>query len=455
MWTCPIPARSGWLLGVLLLAFVLRIAAAVTLQWQLDHVLHRQFLIEGDASGYLLLAERIADGKNYEIYTPPRRVLRMPGFPAFLALVMRAWGGGLLSLRIALCAVGTLACGLTYWLGRDLVGHQTGLVAAAMAAVSPVMTGFTPLILSETLFAACLLASLIALGRLFRRHLPASAIGGPPAQSESVARTASPFPVSRVAADSATAAPRAAPLALLAGALVGAACYVRPSWLLAAPLYGAALLILSPHRRYAAWHACLVVAALVAVLIPWGLRNLHVTGHFVLTTLWVGPSLYDGLNPEADGDSDMTFFDRDNLLARMSEYDVDRHYRREAWKFVTEHPGRTAQLALIKLARFWKPWPNAPQFDAWPAKLVVAAWFLPVLIFSVAGAWRLRADAVALLIAAGPLLYFTAIHLVFVSSLRYRLPAEYPLLVLAAAGWQSAWAWWRSAPSPSGADRRA
>jgi hypothetical protein len=35
----------------------------------------------------------------------------------------------------------------------------------------------------------------------------------------------------------------------------------------------------------------------------------------------------------------------------------------------------------------------------------------------------------------GPVLFFAALHAVFVGSQRYRLPAEYPLAVLAAAGW--------------------
>ena len=34
----------------------------------------------------------------------------------------------------------------------------------------------------------------------------------------------------------------------------------------------------------------------------------------------------------------------------------------------------------------------------------------------------------------GPILYFSLIHMIFVSSLRYRLPAEYPLCVLSAVG---------------------
>jgi len=419
-------SRTGWLFGILLLAFVLRMAAAMTLQWRLDHVWKRQFLIDGDASGYMLLAERIEKGESFEIYTPPRRVLRMPGFPAFLAVAMSVCGHEMLPLRFALCLVGTIACGLVYWLGRNLVGVDAGLTAAALTAVSPVMVGFTPLILSETLFAATLVASLIPLSRLFQRHCAARV----PSQEQATRPLAGNG------------------LAVLAGALIGVACYVRPSWLLAAPMYAGLLFVVSGQRGRAAVHGALLLAGLFVCLLPWGIRNQRVTGHLVMTTLWAGPSLYDGLHPGATGESDMEFFDRDNLMSRMSEYEVNRHYSDAAWQFVRENPARTAELAFIKLWRFWKPWPGAAQFDHWTAKAVVVAWFLPLLACSLIGIWHLRRNWPALLLCVGPILYFSALHTVFVSSLRYRLPAEYPLAVVAAVG-VLACLKWRKAPAQS------
>ena len=425
------PSRTSWVIGVLALALTIRAAVAIKLQDQLDHRWQREFLIEGDAAGYWTLAEQIADGKSYEIYSPPRRVLRMPGFPALLALNMGLIGSGMLGIRLSLCLIGTIAVGLVYWLGYELSSHTTGLIASLLAALSPVMAGFTPLILSETLFAACLLGSLITMARLVRE------------------------------AESRIWRPWAA--AIATGGMIALACYVRPSWLLAAPLFALVLVILSSNRLRAAGLGAVVVLTLIAALLPWALRNQRVTGHFVLTTLWVGPSLYDGLNPEAGGGSDMTFFERDNLMNSMSEYDVDREYRRRAWLFVKENPVRTLQLAAIKFWRFWSPVPNAAQFDDSLARLAVAGFFIPTVLLALLGGhfvvrrgttdprtindrpsnWPRREVAWFLLLTAGPIVYFTALHLVFVSSLRYRLPAEYPLLILTAVGLQVGWRWWR------------
>jgi hypothetical protein len=154
----------------------------------------------------------------------------------------------------------------------------------------------------------------------------------------------------------------------------------------------------------------------------------------VTTTLWSGPSLYDGLHPGATGASDMRFFDDDNLMQSMSEFDVNEHYSGAAWKFARENPRRTLELAAIKLWRFWKPWPSADEFASPWLAVATAGFFLPLVGFAIVGWWQCRRDWWALSLTAGPLVYFTALHALFIGSLRYRLPAEYPLAVLAAVG---------------------
>ncbi len=396
-----------WLVAILVVALFVRVAAACGIQRHLDQT-GGMFLIAGDADGYWQLAQRLANGEEYSVYTPPRQVLRMPGFPAVLALGIRLFGTNLLPTRIMLATCGTVACGLVYCLGRELFDLETGRVAAALAAVSPVFVGSSPLILSETVFSAALLASLLGCARLIRHH-----------QSES--------PRSGLALSV---------HAVIVGALIALACYVRPTWLIAGPLCGAMLVSVSRMRRRAWIDAALIQAAILLALLPWGLRNQRVTGQFVLTTLWVGPSLYDGLNPQATGESDMAFFDRDNLMGEhgFSEYAVDRHYRSESWKFVRENPGRTVELALVKLGRYWSPLPNAPQFRRWWIELLVGGWFVLMVVLAAWGAWRERRRTWQLALCLGPILAFAAVHMVFVSSLRYRLPAEYPFVVVSALG---------------------
>lgn len=421
-----------WLLGILLLALILRLGAAGLLQSVLDHRLQREFLIEGDANGYWELARHLARGEDYAVHSPPRYVLRMPGFPALLAGSIRLFGESLFAARLILACVGTLACGLVYLLGRRMFDATTGLTAAGLAAVSPVLIGFSVIVLSETAFAATLLLNLIV-GHGLLRIVEGQGTRAEETRSEGEQEnreTGARIPVCSC---------WAVVLALLTGGCVALGCMMRPSWILAGPLFAGMLIIAGRPRWSGAVTGGLVVLGIVLTLLPWGIRNQRVTGHFTLTTFWMGPSLYDGLNPDATGDSNMRFFDRDALSHTMTEYEVDQYYRRQAWEFVKDHPGRTLQLAAAKLWRYWKPWPNAAQFDTLSARLAVSIYFLPVLLLAGMGIWHCKNDIWSIVICVGPILYFAALHAVFVSSLRYRLPAEYPLLVMSAVGIQVLW----------------
>ena len=412
-----------WLGGILALAFVLRVVAAVWVQHYVSQTPGRLCLIAGDAEGYWELGQKLARGENFEIYQPPRQVLRMPGFPAILAISIGLFGDQVGAARIVLALVGTLACGGVYFLGAELFGRSLGLIAAGLAAVSPTCVVCSVMILSETAFALALLISLIALAWSSRAVFEGSSL------------------------------PRILGLGILAGLAAALACYVRPSWLLYPPIAGAWLVFYSLWRSRASdtkpsWVKASVagmalLTGLALGLAPWTYRNYLVTGgHFVPTTLWSGPSLYDGLNPEANGDSHMEFLQHDALYQTMSERDVDRHYRREAWSWAARNPGRTLHLAWIKLGRYWNLWPNTPQFDRWEVRVALLMFLLPMFGAALWGI-SIRSDWKAspaipsswiLILTLVPILYFSGLHTLFVSSLRYRLPAEYPLLILTAVG---------------------
>jgi hypothetical protein len=147
----------------------------------------------------------------------------------------------------------------------------------------------------------------------------------------------------------------------------------------------------------------------------------------------MGASLYDGLNPAATGASDMTFLGAPNIWP-LDEEDQDAELSRRALVFAREQPGRVLWLGLVKLARFWTPWPNADVLRS-PFVAIAAALFeLPMLGLIALGLWSRRGDSRAWVLLAGPLLYFCAIHLLFASSMRYRIPGEIPALALAAFG---------------------
>ncbi len=228
---------------------------------------------------------------------------------------------------------------------------------------------------------------------------------------------------------------------------------MRPSWLLFTPFALAVGLFVGKREAAAAqsrvianryWGiATCMILGLIAAMLPWWIRNAEVTGHFVPTTLQVGASLYDGLNPEANGASNMDFVPRfvaeeaqhppsEGSSGESLEVRLDRRLRAEAMAWARANPGRALQLAGVKFLRMWNIWPNEPRLSSWPIRLAVLFTYTPLLIFAIIGAWRTLGRGWPYLLCWLPAVYFSVLHLVFVSSIRYREPAMLALLALAA-----------------------
>jgi hypothetical protein len=158
--------------------------------------------------------------------------------------------------------------------------------------------------------------------------------------------------------------------------------------------------------------------------------------------LQVGAGLYDGLNPKADGSSNMWFVDDFIAAERKSpqmdssylgfEGRVDRRMRQAARTWASENPGRVLELAWVKFLRTWNIWPNEASLSSFPAKVMVCMTYVPVLFLAVWGAWKTFRQGFSYILCWLPSVYFSMLHIVFVGSIRYRQPALPALIVLAA-----------------------
>lgn len=413
-------SERRWLLFLLLLALGLRLLAAVVID---RHVRGegRTFLVEGDANGYWELGRKLASGEDYCIHSPPRYILRTPGFPLLLAGSMWIVGERVFPVTLLLAGLGTGCCGLTWLMARRLAGPHPALGALFLAAVSPLQIGSSVQVLSEGWFSIWLLLSLLALQPLLR--IPDC---GAKSHPETCAAPLVRMTVVRMTVRG-----------ILAGLAAGAGVLVRPGWILW-PVGVAICLLLAGRgdRRTRGLVFLSVCLGCWLVLFPWAWRNHKVCGYWIYTSLWSGPSLYDGLHAGATGASDMRFFDREQLGQRMSEYAVNEEYKRRAWEFAVSEPGRVLELAVVKAGRFLSPVLRAEGFSGGLFSLACCGWYLALVALVVHGSrimWR-SMNWPSLLLLWLPFLLFLLIHLVFVGSIRYRLPAEFPLLVLAGLG---------------------
>lgn len=428
-----LPSRRiarNWIRPILILALLARIGAAFAIDGYLNKA-GRPFLIEGDANGYWELAGNISAGKDYSIYSPPRYILRVPGFPLLLSASICLFGNSILAARLILAVTGTACCWLTYLLGKRVADRTVGIAAALYVAIHPIHIGNSALILSETWFAFWMLISLLCVARFF---VPPK-LGPQPKQPSLLGK------------------------ALLTGALIGLTVLVRPGFLPWAGIVCVAVLMgwrssgasEFSVRRAPIRNRILQCGAIVfgcgMVMLPWTIRNYRVTGHVVITSLWSGPSLYDGLNPNADGTSDMQFFEDDQVMAKMSEFQMNEHYKQKALEFVRLQPAKAVSLAIPKAKQYLSPVPNSLNERGWAIRAGCIGIWLLMFLGLIAGLKSRSTSTACLLLSTGPFLLFLLVHMVFVGSVRYRLPVEIPLAVLAAIGWRDLALLWNNRKS--------
>ncbi|MCO6459536.1 MAG: glycosyltransferase family 39 protein, partial [Pirellulaceae bacterium] len=396
-------------------ALLLRLAAAAW--WEARLPAGERFGF-GDSQSYWMLAQTIVRGEPYQYGGPDLRVFRTPGYPLLLAglLVLVGDDPPAFWARAMGALLGVAAVAGTGCLAWQLFDSRAAWIAAGLTAIYPGAIAMSVLLLSEAPFAPCLMAQLNCWTWAARTER----------------------------------APARVLAALLAGASAGAATLMWPSWLLFSPLALVLAIAFGRQRARHAWLGLWLLLGLCAVMAPWWVRNYRVVGTFVPTTLQMGASLYDGLSPTADGSSDMRFVDdfyrrQKAEEARLGgplpgtfEQRLDRRLRDEALRWAQTHPERVAKLAGVKFLRMWNVWPNATDLRSPWLRLAIMAGYVPLLAAALIGFRRFAHRGWPYVLCVLPAAYLTLLHVVFVSSIRYRQPAMLPLAVLA-AGWLAGW----------------
>ena len=398
------------------LAFLLRLGAAF--YWD-AHFADGGFHF-GDSDGYWVLARSISKGETYEYGSGGSKVFRTPGYPILLAPFFLLFGEDppVMAARVQSVAFGTIAVLGVWLLARRFFDVRTAHMAGLAAAVYPGLIALSVPILSEAAYCAMLPLQILLWGLAWQ----------------------------------ATTRKRTILWALAAGLLGAAVTLVRPSWLLFMPFAIGTGLVFGRSKSRHLLVGSAVMAGLIVGMMPWWVRNVRVTGHFVPTTLQVGASLYDGWNPRATGASDMSYvpsFEEAEHQAEANgcvdtqesfEYRLDRRMRDAAVAWARQHPLDVLRLAAVKFVRIWNLWPNEPAFSRPVVRLAVAVTYLPLLILGLIGARQAIARGWPYVLCFLPAVYLTMLHVVFIGSIRYREPAMLGMIVLAAGAvrsWQA------------------
>lgn len=405
------PARRGLLLaGIILAALFIRLGVA----WALGD-LKRDLL--GDEGSYVPLAKALAEGRGFISKDGTPHLNRTPAIPFMVSLVFRVAGYNLPAARVLMCAVGVLLVPLGYVLGCRLSDTRAGLLAAAAAAVFPHWVFFAGYILTDVPCAITVAASAWLLVEGWRRN-SLIWLGA-------------------------------------AGVTLGIGMLVRPTSLVFIPavLLWLALVMPDWRRRLAAMAVAL--AGLACAAGPWAVRNSLVLGQPAGVSVSGGITLWIGNNPHATGilGYDYAYFQETGPRLFPPENfrnpsEADKAYQTAAIQFIKEHPGQFARLCAIRFYEFWKVY--SPRVSLLPNLATVASFGVALPFFLLQlfrRGWRRGPELLFTLMIASQ----TAVHTVFTSITRYRMPIEPLVVVMAAAGaiWVVDRMWKRRLPAPA------
>ncbi|EDZ62239.1 putative Glycosyl transferase, family 39 [Sulfurimonas gotlandica GD1] len=172
----------------------------------------------------------------------------------------------------------------------------------------------------------------------------------------------------------------------------------------------------------------------IFLMTPWWIRNYMIFDQFVPFTTSSGKVLYLGNNPANKyGGCDMAVdVDRKEFTSIGTiddELERNKLFKYKAIEFIKNNPDRFFELMLLKFKRFYNIIPNADKYKQgyfkWITLVSYGSIFTLFLVSIVIHAkYYKRLTAIYILF-----IYFTLLHMVFIASLRYRLPLE-PFMIL-------------------------
>ena len=375
-WIERIAASRLTLIAILVTAFALRVLAAA--------IVPDQSVLLGDAVAYREVGKSLwATGQMNALYF-------MPLYPALVAVFGPGWPQLLIDI-----ALSTVLVWLIYELTDAIfASKRAAILAAAVAAVYPYFIFYSIVGLTETLFMVLLLAAYLC---WYRNAYIAASV----------------FSVLGI-----LTRPVLDPLAPLL-------------------LLYFAIAIRGLSIKAAAKYLAIYVGIYCVLMAPWWLHNYKAYQTFVRLNLGSGVALLSGNSPSnQSGGID------NNLNATMAPFAEiadpvarDKAMQRAAVNYIKEDPGRFLIQAAKRFQRFWSPWPLTEEYSRPLYKLISFCSFIPVLLLALVivvlyGRTYFRRIAPLLLF----IVYLNSLHLVFPASLRYRLPVEPFLIILAAAG---------------------
>ena len=345
-----------------------------------------------DQREYLEIGQNLIAGRGFYFYDPRftavQYAARTPGYPFFVA----AFGAKPKLVRIGQAFLDASTVLAVYLMARRWLREMQSTFALLLMTFNPFLIYFSGLLLTETLYTAMLIWGMeLCLRKWF--------VG----------------------------------CAILAMSII-----VRPSGMLLPLGVGLFAFWANPDLRKSfpvRWPfppATTIVMMCLLVLLPWAYRNYSLLGHWIWTSTNGGITKYDGWNEDATGASDQRFATKIPVIVGKSELERDDFFDQQATNYARQNPKHVLQLAGAKLLRMFSPVPLSAEFGKPIYCWIAGIYSVPVFLLALFGIWNQNIRRGVKMYLLLPVIYFALVHAMTIGSLRYRVPLE-PLLAILAA----------------------
>ncbi len=377
--------KNTALLAILTLGFLLRLIVVLLVP---------DYFLFPDSKDYHIMAHNYIQGKDLIIFDT-LYATRPPLYSLFLAFLYSLGLDPLGALLVQVfLGTGMILC--QYYLAILLFQNNSiALVSSLFLALDPFFILFGALLLTEILFSLLFLCLMFV---LFKLRL----------------------------------SPKRLPW-LYAGFLLGLGCLCRDALL----GFMAFALFFSLRPPYALSKCLLLISGALLVIFPWTLRNWCYLNQVVLITSKKGTNLYEAFGPGATGGCAIMEMKLPEETEKMNEAEQDAFLTKWVLNHILQNPQKAIELAWVKFVRFWNVSLNYEVLRKHPINLAIIAF--SIVIYCLATVGFLLGEKKKILLLLLPVFYFTLLHLVFLGSVRYRIPIMPYLEILASFGLVNLW----------------
>jgi 4-amino-4-deoxy-L-arabinose transferase-like glycosyltransferase len=371
-----------------------------------------------DIYAFADLGRNLASGNGLRFSNGPLTTRRAPGYPALIAILYLIFGSSPLVIQLAQCVLVAGTCLLVFEIGRLVFSFRTGVIAAVIVALHPMVLRYVPDIQVETLLTFLYTLTVYRTVRLVQEGSLANG--------------------------------------LWAGVAAAAAAMVKGVALPYAALFIVSYLVWCRVARKVPAGGILpgwkpVAAMLVGMgimILPWTVRNYEVTKKFVLISgnasgeflrgyVFAQPRYYLLRDPpytvgeQEANEMQRDLFRRRGLVWERDEAETETVQNLAAKAKLREEPGAFVKKFVIGSFMFW--YVVTSRLNS----LVVGAFAVVAWVLAFLG-WRSRRDeGHAFWLLVVPIVSLNLIYAAVLALGRYSAPCVPTLAVLAAFGVES------------------